>query len=92
MQADPDALARDIEDRWEVLGEAVQTVMRRYGVPEPYQKLKELTRGQVVDQKLLHDFIQSLEQKDWYYWLLKENPNQVRHPEAEKAEASKSDG
>ena len=60
LQADPDAIARDIEDRWEVLGEAVQTVMRRYGVPEPYEKLKELTRGQVVDQKLLHDFIQSL--------------------------------
>ena len=60
LQAEPDAIARDIEDRWEVLGEAVQTVMRRYGVPEPYEKLKELTRGQVVDQKLLHDFIQSL--------------------------------
>ena len=44
--------------------EAVQTVMRRYGVPEPYEKLKELTRGQVVDQKLLHDFIQSLEIPD----------------------------
>jgi len=64
LQADPDAIARDIEDRWEVLGEAVQTVMRRYGVPEPYEKLKELTRGQVVDQKLLHDFIQSLEIPD----------------------------
>ena len=60
LQADPDAIARDIEDRWEVLGEAVQTVMRRYGVPEPYEKLKELTRGQVVDQKLLHAFIQSM--------------------------------
>jgi adenylosuccinate lyase len=64
LQADPEAIARDIEDRWEVLGEAVQTVMRRYGVPEPYEKLKELTRGQVVDQKLLHDFIQSLEIPD----------------------------
>ncbi len=64
LQADPDAIARDIEDRWEILGEAVQTVMRRYGVPEPYEKLKELTRGQVVDQKLLHDFIQSLEIPD----------------------------
>lgn len=64
LQADPDAIARDIEDRWEILGEAVQTVMRRYGVPEPYEKLKELTRGQVVDQKLLHNFIQSLEIPD----------------------------
>jgi adenylosuccinate lyase len=64
LQADPEAIARDIENRWEILGEAVQTVMRRYGVPEPYEKLKELTRGQAVDQKLLHDFIQSLEIPD----------------------------
>jgi len=64
LQADPDVIARDIENHWEVLGEAVQTVMRRYGVPEPYEKLKKLTRGQVVDQKLLHDFIQSLDIPD----------------------------
>ena len=64
LQSDPDVIARDIENRWEVLGEAVQTVMRRYGVPEPYEKLKELTRGQDVDQTLLHDFIQSLDIPD----------------------------
>ena len=38
--------------------------MRRYGVPEPYEKLKELTRGRVVDQKLMQDFIQSLKIPD----------------------------
>ena len=64
LRADPDAIARDIDDRWEVLAEAVQTVMRRYGVPEPYEKLKALTRGQVVDQKLLHEFIRSLDIPD----------------------------
>ena len=64
LQADPDAIARDIDQNWEVIGEAVQTVMRRYGVPEPYEKLKELTRGQVVDQKLMQDFIRSLEIPD----------------------------
>jgi len=64
LQANPQAISRDIDQSWEVIGEAVQTVMRRYGVPEPYEKLKELTRGQVVDQKLMQDFIQSLEIPD----------------------------
>ena len=61
LQADPDVLAADLEDRWEVLGEAVQTVMRRYGIPEPYEKLKDLTRGETVTKALLHDFIRSLD-------------------------------
>jgi len=64
LQANPQAISRDIDQSWEVIGEAVQTVMRRYGVPEPYEKLKKLTRGQVVDQKLMQDFIQSLEIPD----------------------------
>ena len=64
LQVNPDAITRDIEQSWEVIGEAVQTVMRRYGVPEPYEKLKELTRGQVVDQKLMQDFISSLDIPD----------------------------
>ena len=54
----------DLDDAWEVLGEAVQTVMRRYGVPEPYEKLKALTRGRRLDADALHDFIQSLEIPD----------------------------
>ncbi len=45
---------------WEVLAEAVQTVMRRYGIPEPYEKLKDLTRGRVVNQELLAAFIRDL--------------------------------
>ena len=61
LQANPETISRDIDQSWEVIGEAVQTVMRRYGVAESYEKLKELTRGQIVDQKLMRDFIQSLE-------------------------------
>jgi adenylosuccinate lyase len=64
LQANPEAISRDLDQSWEVIGEAVQTVMRRYGVPEPYEKLKELTRGKIVDQKLMQDFIQSLDIPD----------------------------
>src|SRR5262249_23212184 len=42
------ALAADLDEAWEVLAEAVQTVMRRFGVPEPYERLKELTRGKTI--------------------------------------------
>jgi len=54
------ALLADLDDSWEVLAEAVQTVMRRYGVPEPYEKLKALTRGQRVEREGLHDFVRAL--------------------------------
>ncbi len=50
----------ELEQAWEVLAEALQTVMRRYGVPKPYEKLKELTRGKTIDEKMLHDFILEL--------------------------------
>ena len=61
LQVDSQAIARDIEGAWEVLAEPIQTVMRRYGVPEPYEKLKALTRGRAVDRNLLHEFIGTLE-------------------------------
>lgn len=61
VQADTAAIARDIDGAWEVLGEAVQTVMRCHGIPEPYEKLKKLTRGRAVTKELLHDFIVSLD-------------------------------
>ena len=61
LQVNPDALQADIADAWELLAEAVQTVMRRYGIPEPYEKLKALTRGQAVTRELLHGFIDTLE-------------------------------
>lgn len=53
-------IAADLDQHWEILAEAIQTVMRRYNLPEPYEKLKAFTRGKQVDEKLLHDFIKSL--------------------------------
>ena len=64
LQVNTGAISRDIEGAWEVLGEAVQTVMRRYGVPEPYEKLKALTRGRPVTRELMQEFIRSLEIPD----------------------------
>jgi adenylosuccinate lyase len=61
LHVNPDNIRRDIEDSWEVLGEAIQTVMRRYGIAEPYEKIKALTRGETVDRKLLQDFVANLE-------------------------------
>jgi adenylosuccinate lyase len=53
-------LAADLDDAWEVLAEPVQTVMRRYGVPLAYEKLKELTRGKGIERDALREFIRSL--------------------------------
>lgn len=59
------ALADDLDDNWAVLGEAIQTVMRRYDIPEPYEKLKALTRGKDgIDQAALETFIEQLEVPD----------------------------
>jgi adenylosuccinate lyase len=52
----------DLKHAWEVLAEPIQTVMRRYGIPEPYEKLKALTRGnQHINEEVLHSFIQNLD-------------------------------
>ena len=64
LQVNHAAIAADVESAWEVLAEAVQTVMRRCGIPEPYEKLKELTRGQTVTQELLTEFIGTLDIPD----------------------------
>jgi adenylosuccinate lyase len=61
LQINSATIAADIDNAWEVLAEPVQTVMRRYGIPEPYEKLKALTRGQTVTQELLQEFIGTLE-------------------------------
>jgi len=61
LQVNNDVIQADVAEAWEVLAEAVQTVMRRYGISEPYEKLKALTRGQAVSKELLHEFIGSLE-------------------------------
>ena len=61
LEADTERMAADLDANWEVLAEAVQTVMRRYGVEEPYEKLKALTRGRRVDEDAMREFIKELE-------------------------------
>lgn len=60
LECDKTRLAADLANNWDVLAEAIQTVMRRYGIPEPYEKMKALTRGKAIDQGQLADFIRSL--------------------------------
>jgi adenylosuccinate lyase len=60
VAADPARISADIEGAWEVLGEALQTVLRAAGVPEGYEKLKEFTRGRSIDAQSLATFIDSL--------------------------------
>lgn len=55
------ALAADLDAAWEVLAEPIQTVMRRHGLPNPYERLKELTRGKSITRETLAAFIESLE-------------------------------
>jgi len=62
LDADPVRIAADLDDHWEVLAEPVQTVMRRYGIEQPYEKLKELTRGKKdISKNSLHAFIKTLD-------------------------------
>ena len=61
LQLNAQSLSDDLDNSWEVLAEPIQTVMRRYGVPEPYEKLKALTRGQDITQASLSVFIKTLE-------------------------------
>ncbi len=60
LETNPDRLAEDLNNCWEVLAEPVQTVMRRFGVPNPYEQLKELTRGKGITPERLKEFIQGL--------------------------------
>lgn len=60
LEVDHVRLADDLDNNWEVLAEAVQTVMRRHGIEQPYERLKAFTRGQQVEPDALRDFIRSL--------------------------------
>jgi adenylosuccinate lyase len=60
LEADAWRMGRDLDDNWEVLAEAIQTVMRRYGLPEPYEQLKRYTRGKKVGKEALQAFVQGL--------------------------------
>ena len=61
IQIDEQRIASDLDNNWEVLAEPIQTVMRRYNVEKPYEKLKELTRGKKINQQILIEFIEGLE-------------------------------
>lgn len=61
LEADPARMAADLDDCWEVLAEPVQTVMRRFGVANPYEQLKELTRGKGITREALRTFIAMLD-------------------------------
>jgi adenylosuccinate lyase len=61
IELDSARLAQDLERAWEVLGEAVQTVMRAQGIPDAYERLKSFTRGRTIDKQSMHEFIASLD-------------------------------
>ena len=61
LEVNTDAICADLEHNWEVLAEPIQTVMRRYGVEQPYEKLKALTRGQKIDAQAVREFVEALE-------------------------------
>ncbi len=61
LEVNHDALAADLDEAWEVLAEPIQTVMRRYQLPNPYERLKALTRGKAITREAIREFIETLE-------------------------------
>ena len=61
LEVNAAAMAADLDNNWEVLAEPIQTVMRRYGIEQPYEKLKALTRGQKIDAATIRDFVDTLD-------------------------------
>ncbi len=64
LEVNAEKINQDLDHAWEVLAEAIQTVMRRYGIKAPYEQLKSLTRGQRIDKHRLHGFINHLDIPD----------------------------
>jgi len=64
LEVNAERIRADLDNAWEVLAEPIQTVMRRYGIDKPYEKLKELTRGKAITAETLAEFIDSLEIPD----------------------------
>ena len=61
LEVNADVIGADLEQNWEVLAEPIQTVMRRYGIEQPYEKLKALTRGHKIDADAVREFVEALE-------------------------------
>lgn len=64
VEVNEEKLEKDLENNWEVLAEPIQTVLRKYGIPDAYDKLKELTRGKRIDKEAIQSFIKSLDIED----------------------------
>ncbi|WP_166425155.1 adenylosuccinate lyase [Paraglaciecola sp. 20A4] len=64
LQVNEQSLLDELNNNWELLAEPIQTVMRRYGIEKPYEKLKELTRGKKVNQQIMAEFIDGLDLPD----------------------------
>jgi adenylosuccinate lyase len=64
LQINVEAIEADLDANWEVLAEPIQTVMRRYNIEQPYEKLKELTRGQKINADILQAFVEKLDMPD----------------------------
>ncbi|MFB1035423.1 MAG: adenylosuccinate lyase, partial [Sinobacterium sp.] len=60
LKVNEQSLLDELDNNWELLAEPVQTVMRRYGIEKPYEKLKELTRGKKINQQIMAEFIDTL--------------------------------
>ena len=61
VQVNKKKLSEELENKWEVLAEPIQTMLRKYGIPDAYDQLKELTRGKEITQKDIQDFVKSLD-------------------------------
>ena len=64
LEVNAQSLLDELDNNWELLAEPIQTVMRRYGIEKPYEKLKDLTRGKKVNQQVMAEFIDGLELSD----------------------------
>ena len=61
LEVNQEKLLAELDQNWELLAEPIQTVMRKYGIEKPYEKLKELTRGKRVNKEIMADFIDNLD-------------------------------
>ena len=64
LEINKEKIAEDLDNNWAILTEAIQTVMRRFGVEDAYEKLKELSRGKEITKEKIHDFVQALDIPD----------------------------
>jgi len=72
LELNKPAIDKDLEDNWAVVAEAIQTILRKEGYPQPYEALKKLTRGTIINQESIHEFIDGLEIKKELKALLKQ--------------------